>query len=93
MRGRDVLKRDAGEGGKGVYANTGNDRYGLRREGILEGGDMGLRIGAEVSVCDSKVGEEEVFVITDRTSLTGRKKEVKEDGRRKRSQKMETSEE
>lgn len=64
---REGSKREVGEGGTGMYADIGNDGDGLRREEIVEGVEMGVRIGANVAVFGVEVDEEDVFVVTEET--------------------------
>lgn len=73
------FKIEVDKRGEGVYADVRSDRGGLRREEIVEEGEMGVRIGTKVAVCGDEVGEENVLVVTDATSLTCKEKKV--DGR------------
>lgn len=69
---------------KGMCSDEGNDEEGSGREKIQEGGKMGARIGAKVYIFGDEVGEQNVFAITKKTSLTGTEREVERKERRTR---------
>lgn len=73
---REVLKSELDKRGERMYANKGNDGDGLRREEIVEGGEMEVRTGAKVFVCDYEHRKEDLFANTDEEWVTGGREEM-----------------
>lgn len=78
MSETEIFKKEVDERGQGMYAGMGSERDGLRREKILEGGELCVRASGKVLFCHVEVGKEGVFAITEKTWLTGWGEEMPE---------------